>query len=184
MTAMRMLLAAVVWSTAMAGPAFAQMFVATGPDTLRSLPGIEVAVEPLAPELERPGLSAVALRTAVESQLRAAGIPLYATQQQNPSPAKAYLYVDVTGVRMTQPDVLALSLQVQVRQTLRSLVTESNIVDAMTWDARTVLVVPSAAPVAVLETVREYVGQFIRDWTRVHEPGRDARALPSSPANP
>lgn len=159
---------ALMWTMTMMGSASAQMFVATGHDTLRSLPGVEVAIEPLDPTLARPGLTQAAIRAAVEAQVRAAGIQVYATQQQNPSPAKAYLYVDVTGLRLAQSDVLALSVQVQVRQTLRSLVTSSNIVDAMTWDARTVLVVPAADSAAVQQTIREFVDQFIEDWKRVH----------------
>jgi hypothetical protein len=57
---------------------------------------------------------------------------------------------------------------VQLRQTLRSPVTGSNIVDAMTWDARTVLVVKSNNLAAVGETIQEYVDHFIQDWMTVH----------------
>jgi hypothetical protein len=144
------------------------MFVTTGHDTLRSLPGVEVAVEPLDAALERPGLTGAAIRTAVEAQLRAAGIPVYANQRQNPSAAKAYVYVDVTGVRIPDRDSLALSIQVQLRQTLHSLVTESNIVDAVSWDARTVIVVPASDPRPVRDTIGQFVNQFVRDWQRVH----------------
>ena len=55
-----------------------------------------------------------------------------------------------------------------MRQTLRSPVTGSNIVDAMTWDARTVLVVKSNNLAAVGETIQEYVDHFIQDWMTVH----------------
>jgi hypothetical protein len=159
---------ALVFTVAAARAASAQMFIATGHDTLRSLPGVEVTVEPPAPELERFGVTAAAIRADVDAQLRAAGIAVYRTQQENPSAAKAYLYIDVTGVPLATGGGVALSVQVQVRQTLRSLITISNIVDAMTWDARTVLVVPAAETGAIKATIREFVDQFVTDWKRVH----------------
>ena len=56
--------------------ASAQMFIATGHDTLRGLPGVEVAVEPLEPELERDGLTRAAIQTDVARRLGAGGVTL------------------------------------------------------------------------------------------------------------
>ena len=61
-----------------------------------------------------------------------------------------------------------IGVQVQLRQTLRSPVTASNIVDAMTWDAHDVLAVPIGQVTSVRESIQRYVDQFIRDWTAVH----------------
>jgi len=146
--------------------ASAQMFITTGRDTLRGLPGVEVAVEQLEPELERDGLSGAAVHAEVVQRLRAAGVAVYASQNENPSEAKPYLYVDVNGVRAG--GLYAIAVQVQVRQTLRSPVTSSNIVDAMTWDARTVLVVPRSDLASVRTIIQEYVDHFIEDWRAVH----------------
>jgi len=146
----------------------AQMFITTGKDTLRGLPGVEVQVEPLDDDLARNGLSETAIRLDIAQRLRAAGVMVYASQNQNPSLAKPYIYVDVTGVRFSAQNVYAVALQVQLRQTLRSPVTSSNIVDAMTWDARTVLVVPAGALAGVRATIREYVDQFVEDWRAAH----------------
>jgi hypothetical protein len=152
----------------MPASAFAQMFITTGRDTLRGLPGVEVAVEQLEPELERDGLTGAAVRAEVVQRLRAAGVAVYASQNENPSEAKPYLYVDVNGVRLGGQNLYAIAVQVQVRQTLRSPVTSSNIVDAMTWDARTVLVVPANGLGSVRSTIGEYVDHFIEDWKTVH----------------
>jgi hypothetical protein len=62
----------------------------------------------------------------------------------------------------------ALAVQVNLRQTLRSLVTSSNIVNAMTWDQEVVLVVQAAEMQGVIGEVRSLVDQFIRDWRAVH----------------
>jgi hypothetical protein len=148
--------------------ASAQMFVTTGRDTLRGLPGVEVAIEPFEPELERDGLTTAAIRADVVQRLRAAGVTVYASQNENPSEAKPYIYVDVNGVRLGGQNLYAIALQVQVRQTLRSPVTSSNIVDAMTWDARTVLAVPANNLTSVRAIIQEYVDHFIQDWKAVH----------------
>ena len=133
------IMAVLVLMAGTAANASAQMFIATGHDTLRGLPGVEVAVD-----------------------------AVYASQNENPSEAKPYLYVDVNGVRVPGQELYAIAVQVQLRQTLRSPVTGSNIVDAMTWDARTVLAVKTNNLAAVGDTIQEYVDHFIQDWMAVH----------------
>ena len=145
-----------------------QMFVATGRDTLRGLPGVEVAVESLQDDLERDGLMRLAIQSDVERRLKAGGVLVYTSQKENPSEAKAYLYVHVNGARLPRQDLYAIGVQVQLRQTLRSPVTASNIVDAMTWDAHNVLVVKIRNVARVREIIQEYVDQFIQDWMAVH----------------
>ena len=71
-----------------AADARGQMFVSTGADTLRGLPGIEVIVDSLQPELESGGLTNAALRADVEGRLRKGGVTIYPSQMANPSPAK------------------------------------------------------------------------------------------------
>jgi hypothetical protein len=158
---------AFVLLTVLTGTAAAQMFVATGRDTLRGLPGVEVVVEALQPELEREGLTTGAIREDVMRQLRAAGIMVYASQAENPSPAKPFLYIHVNGLAPAPSDVYVIALQVHLRQTLQSPVTGSNIVNAMTWDAHNVLSVPAVALLRVREEIQDYVDTFIQDWLAV-----------------
>jgi hypothetical protein len=148
--------------------AHAQMFVATGRDTLRGLPGVEVAVEVAQPELARRGLDPAAIRADVERRLRAGGVMVYASQAQNPSEAKPYLYVHVNALELPAGAGYAVALQVHVRQTVRSTATSSQIVNAMTWDAHNVVVAPSNGLVAVQEEIDAYVDAFLRDWKAVH----------------
>jgi hypothetical protein len=151
-----------------AADAHAQQFVPTGRDTLRLLPGVEVLVEPLAPELAPGGLTGAFTRASIEGQLKAGRIQVYTSQTENPSPAKAYLYINVTGLPL-QGQGYVLSVQVQLRQSLRSVVTMSNIVNAMTWDQQVVVVVPAATALqSVSEEIRSLVSQFIQDWRAVH----------------
>jgi hypothetical protein len=163
------IVAALVLIAGMPSNASAQMFIATGRDTLRGLPGVEVAVENFEQDLERDGLMpAAALQADVARRLRAGGIQVYMSQKENPSEAKPYLYVDVSGVRLAGQALYAIAVQVQLRQTLRSPVTASNIVDAMTWDSRNVLMVKNTNLASVRDTVQESVDHFIRDWMAVH----------------
>jgi hypothetical protein len=146
----------------------AQMFVATGRDTLRGLPGLEVLVEPLQPELARRGLSTAAIQAGVARRLVRAGITVYASQRENPSPAKAYLYLHLNALAIPGADVDAVAIQLQVRQTVHSLVNESNIVDAMTWDAHDILGLPEGGAGDLEAGIQSFVDVFITDWTAVH----------------
>lgn len=146
----------------------AQQFLSTGRDTLRGLPGVEVLVEPLAPELERAGLKGSAIHANVERYLRARSIPVYSTQVANPSAAKAYLYVQVSGLSLPRGGY-ALAVEVQLRQTLRSLVTSSAIVNAMSWDQQMVMAVqPGDSMQGVHAEVQSLVNRFVQDWGAVH----------------
>ena len=145
----------------------AQQFQPTGRDTLRGLPGVEIMVEPIEPALERAGLNAREIRADVGRQLEAGGVTVYASQTDNPSSAKPYVYVQVVGVALDR-QAFAIELQVHLRQTLRSPVTGSNIVNAMTWDQHTVMVTPSGRMDGVRSAIREAVAEFVTDWQAVH----------------
>jgi hypothetical protein len=145
----------------------AQMSVPTGRETLRGLPGVEVLVESIPPELERTGLTTAGLQTDLAQRLKAGDITVYTTQRENPSPAKPYLYVHLNPLEL--PDGLqAVAIQVHVRQTLQSLVTNSRVVNAMTWDMHTVVAFRPPDVRELKATVLEMVDGFIADWRAVH----------------
>ncbi len=148
--------------------ASAQMFVTTGRDTLRSLPGVEVVVESLPQELERAGLKTVDVRNDVSRRLEAKKVPIFSSQGTNSSAAKAYLYVQLDALAIPGGDLYAIAIQVQVRQTVRSLVTSSNIVDAVTWDAHTVVGASAKELASVRDEIGEHIDRFIGDWAAVH----------------
>jgi hypothetical protein len=147
--------------------ASAQMFVTTGRDTLRGLPGVEVLLEETPPELPHKELAREELWRAVAQRLRDGGVTLYESQGANPSSAKPYVYVQLTALPLTG-SVQAVSIQVHLRQTVRSSVTESNIVNAMTWDAHTVAAVGPKDGAELRDLVLEMVGRFVEDWRAVN----------------
>ena len=75
-------------------------------------------------------------------------------------------YVNAGGVPQTSS--YAVSVHVQVRQTLRSLVTESSVVDAMTWDSHTVLAVARNRMSPLRDMIARQIGLFVEDWKAVH----------------
>ena len=160
--------ATVVLLAGAARDAGSQQFVTTGRDTLRGLPGVEVLVEPLQPELERAGLTGGSLQAEIESLLRAKGVLVFASQAANTSPAKPYLYLHLNTLTLPLGQGQVVNVQLHLRQTLRSAVTGSNVVNAMTWDRENVIVVPAARIQDVRSEVRSYVDGFIEDWLAVH----------------
>jgi hypothetical protein len=161
-------LATTFWIAAGVTSLSGQMFVPTGPGTLRGLPGVEIIVERFPPELEMRGLTSALVHADIEARLVKGGITIYPTQTANLSPAKPYLYVSLSALTLPDNGGYALGVQLHLRQTVRSVVTESNIVDAMTWDAHNILAVPTAELPAVRTELLEFVDQFISDWNRVH----------------
>jgi len=76
--------------------------------------------------------------------------------------------VQVSGLSLPSQGY-ALAVEVQVRQTLRSLVTGSAIVNAMSWDQQMVMVATAGDGMkAVHAQVQTLVDQFVQDWRAVH----------------
>src|SRR5438128_12486274 len=63
--------------------------------TLRGLPGVEVIVANLKPEVERAGLTKEQLQTDVELQLRKAGIRVFTSEESRRVQGQPWLYVEV-----------------------------------------------------------------------------------------
>jgi hypothetical protein len=149
--------------------AHAQMFVTTGRDTLRGLPGVEVLVEPIQSELEAVGLTTAGLTRDVTEQLTAAGVTIYPSQRDNPSPSKPYVYVHISAVGGGRGGDVAVGIQLHLRQTLVSLTTASRIVNAMSWDQHSVTMAPPGSLRGEIATeVRSLTARFIADWKAVH----------------
>ena len=100
--------------------------------------------------------------------MKTAGITIYPSQRENPSPSKPYLYVHVNAAAAERGGY-AVAIQVHLRQTLASLTTVSRIVNAMSWDAHDVSVMPSVLlKEDVSDGVEALVARFIADWQAVH----------------
>ena len=90
------------------------------------------------------------------------------------SDLQPYLYVAVTGLSFDGGKAWAVALRVELRQSVKSAVTESRIVDAVTWDQHTVLVLPARQLPDLRAEIASLVATFVDDWRTVrrHEGGR------------
>ncbi len=174
---------AVGWASGLALPALlltaapaqaGQLFVPSGKDTLRALPGVEVIVEGVPAELQRSGLTQISIKADVTRALEAGGVRVYASQAANPSPAKAYLDLRLTALGGAQPRNggapadYAVAVQLHVRQTLASVVTESKVVNAATWDAGTLVSLAASDLLRLRDEIQALVNEFVEDWKAVH----------------
>jgi hypothetical protein len=144
-----------------------QLFVPTGGYTLRALPGVEILVETIPPGLQRAGLTQASVAMDVERLLKAGGVTVFASQPANPSAAKAFLDVRATLLALRDGSY-AVALQMHVRQTLASLVTESKVVNAATWETGRLVSVPAADLPRVRDEIRGMTEEFLVDWKAAH----------------
>lgn len=162
------IVAAALWIAWPIGAASAgQLFVPTGGSTLRALPGVEVLVETLPAELQRAGFTQASVRTDVARVLQAGVVAVFPTQAANPSAAKAYLDVRMTVLALRDGSY-AVAVQMHVRQTVTSLVTESKIVNAATWENGRLVSVGAAELPQVRNEIREMAEEFLADWKGAH----------------
>ena len=144
-----------------------QLFVPSGGHTLRTLPGVEIIIETIPVPLQRAGLTQAAVKADLERRLGAAGVTVYQSQPANPSAAKAYLDLRTTVLALRDGSY-AVAVQMHVRQTVKSLATESNIVNAATWETgRLVNVAQSELP-RVRDEIRAMAEEFVVDWKGAH----------------
>ena len=132
--------------------------------TLRGLKAVSVVLDPLAPELERQGLTQKDLQTRLEARLKDARIPI------DPS-ATAFLGLRVTSVRANRGP-FALCFSVGAFQSV-VLVRDKNIqTNTSTWEVETVVMAdPKVLHQASLESVDELAGRFITAWRSVNQQG-------------
>ena len=157
-----------LWIALPSGAASAgQLFVPTGGSTLRALPGVEVLVETIPPELQRVGFTQASVRMDVERVLQTGVVMVFASQVANPSAAKAYLDVRLT-VLVLRDGSYAVAVQMHVRQTVASLVTESKIVNAATWETGRLVSVTATDLPQVRDEIREMAAEFVVDWKGAH----------------
>jgi len=151
-----------------ADTAAGQLFVPSGRDTLRALSGVEVIVESVPPALAGRGLTQASIKADVVRGLEAGGVRVYPSQAANLSAAKAYLDVHVTAIASPGQGGYIVAVQMDLRQTLASLVTESKIVNASTWDAGSLVAWPAGRLSPVRDEIRTAVDEFVEDWKSVH----------------
>ena len=144
-----------------------QQFVPTGRHTLRSLPGVEVIVESIPAALQQAGLTQASVGRDLARSLEAGGVVVFPSQAANTGAAKAYLDVRMTLLALRDGSY-AVAVQMHVRQTVASVVTESKIVNAATWETGRLVSVTATDLPKVGDEIREMTAEFVADWKAVH----------------
>jgi hypothetical protein len=136
--------------------------------SLKGLPGIGLSVEPLSADAQRDGLSDGAIRSAVETRLRKAGIRLLTREQQMQMPQRPCLEVRVALSKLAAGEYL-YSIHVECAQWVASQanpnlsVAAATPLPARTWSAPNafgiapVKEIGSSVQNAVLTMVDEFV---------------------------
>ena len=148
--------------------------------TLRGLRGVGVLVEPLAPDVERAGLPTLQLQTAVEGQLRKAGIPVLTAEERVSVPGRPFLYVHVHVVLRSYA-LATYFIQVELNQ-WASLETDALLTTVSTWSVGLQGTIDKGHLDTLDDFVRDAVDQFITAYFSVH-PRPTGRAAPA-PASP
>ena len=148
-----------------------------GHTTLRGLEGVEVRVARLQPEVERSGVSAQHLTTAVEGQLRQAGIPVLTAHEALTMPGRPSLSLHVHITPYTE-GLPAYTISVALQQRV-SLETDAALATVSTWSVGSTGCLGSARLSVIRNTVRDHVDQFISAYLSVN-PRPTGRAAPSS----
>ena len=151
----------------MVAPSAGQRFVPTGGHTLRSLPGVEVIVETIPVVLQPAGLTQASVGRDVARSLQAGGVVVFPSQAANPGAAKAYLDVRVTLLALRDGSY-AVAVQMHLRQTVASLVTESRIVNAATWEAGSLVNLTASDLPRVRDEIQGMAEEFLADWKTAH----------------
>jgi hypothetical protein len=131
------------------------------------LPGVEVIVETIPAVLQSAGLTPAAVGRDVARWLQAGGVAVFPSQAANPGEAKAFLDVRVTLLALRDGSY-AVAVQMHVRQTVASLVTESRIVNAATWETGSLVNVSAKDLPRVRDEIRAMTQDFLTDWKAAH----------------
>jgi hypothetical protein len=147
-------------------------------ETLKGLPGVEVWVWDVTPETEHGGVTKQQLQTAVEQQLRRAGITVSSSENAATPADMALLTVSVTTLRHTE-NLYVYTVDLAVYQTA-PLLRDPTPRSLTTWSVGSIALVESSDLRAIFTSVSQKVDQFIQAYRAVNprpSPGRGQHAV-------
>jgi hypothetical protein len=134
-------------------------------NSLKGILGLRVLVEHLPADIEQHGLTTDAIKTDVELRLRRSGIQVFSAYPDDPSPAKAVVYVNVAIKQEsgTLKGLYAASITVELQQWLRSQVSGLETPGA-TWERGSVLTIGQNNLRQLRDSVNDKVDELINDY--------------------
>jgi hypothetical protein len=142
--------------------------------TLRGLMAVNVVIDPVAPEIEKEGASADALRNRFEEQIRHAGISIDTNSRE-------FVGLRVTAVRAVRRPLMngatfAIAATVGLYQRV-TLVRDPSVHTAtQTWEVETITLADSKeVQRACMDSMDELAGRFVTAYRSVNPAGDHAQ---------
>jgi hypothetical protein len=137
--------------------------------TLRGVEGVQVLIADVGPDVERAGLTRQQLHTAVEGQLRQAGIPLLTSAERVHVPGQPFLAVAVHVVPRADGLLAAYAITVEVYQ-VASLETAAVKATVSTWSVGATGSIGLPLLATLRDSVTDAVEHFIDAYLSVKRP--------------
>jgi hypothetical protein len=143
--------------------------------SLRGIPGVYVAVQPLTPEIEKNGLTAAQLKVDTELRLRTAGIGILSRQEWSKTKGGPVCYVEVDIVndillsQALKADLYAYAITVELNQDVILLRDTSIQTLSPTWSG-SYLGITNSLP-RIRDKVRDMVEKFVEACLAVNPEG-------------
>jgi hypothetical protein len=135
--------------------------------TLRGVAGIQVVIADVGPDVERAGLTRQQLHTAVEAQLRQAGIPLVTSAERVHVPGQPFLAVAMHVVPRADGILAAYAITVEVYQ-ITSLETAAVKAAVSTWSVGATGSIGLPLLATLRDSVTDAVKHFIDAYLSVN----------------
>ena len=132
--------------------------------TLRGVTAVNVVIDPIAPEIEKEGVTIDGLRTRLEERMRGAGIQVDTT-------STAFLALRLRSVRAARGP-LAITMTIGLYQAV-TLVRDPKVKTATaTWEVDTVILTDTKQVYAAcLDSASELAGRFVTAYQSVNGTG-------------
>jgi hypothetical protein len=132
-------------------------------ESLRGLNGVYVYVQPVAKDVEAGGLSTTQIQSAVEKQLRGAGISLLGEPQE--ANGSATLVIAVGIVKRPSEEAYLFDVEVSLLQTVRlARRNDTDTFPAQTWSQKALGITGPKRMDLILEPLKVRVGDFVNDY--------------------
>jgi hypothetical protein len=134
--------------------------------TLRGLQGVQVVIESLGPETKGDGLTVHRLRTATEEKLQMAGIKVLSEKENQTTPGRPYMYLNVSIVKYKYFPVYIYKNSVELVQDVYLVRAFKIRTGAATWSISTTGIAPKLADVRT--SMEGLVNYFINAYLSVN----------------
>jgi hypothetical protein len=133
-------------------------------EILKDLPGARVAIEDFSTEAKKYGFTTQTYHIVVESRLRQHDIKVLTERQQLKTPGSPYLYVNIYPAISEELGLAAVSINVQLRESVQLLRNPAIAVTAATWETGHETLTGLDQLDNIKDAVSDCIDEFIHDY--------------------